>query len=201
MSKLLRPGGFKLTETALELINLTHGSRVLDIGCGGGATVSLLRERGFEAFGIDLALPPDAPPELICADAAELPFERGSFNALFFECSLSKIVAPEAALREAQRVLKPGGALVVSDLFTHGAAHTFSGILGRVEPWPDIRGRIERCGFSLQCFEEHGEALATFWGQLVFDHGLAAATELICGCAGALKSKENSYFLAIFTAV
>ena len=201
MSELLRPGGFMLTEKALELIVLSGGSRVLDIGCGGGATVSLLRACGFDAYGVDIELARNAPPELIYADATALPFERGSFDAVFFECSLSKIDRPELALTEARRVLKSSGALVVSDLFTRGEACDFSGILGRLEPWPDILGRTDRCSFRLRCFEEHGDALATFWGQLVFDHGLKAAMQLICGCADALKSPDNSYFLAVFDAV
>ena len=208
MSDMLRPGGMKITESALREIMLIPNSRVLDVGCGGGATVSYLRELGYNAFGVDITLPPGAPQELICADATALPFDSGTMDAVFFECSLSKIVAPEAALREAQRVLKPGGALVVSDMFTRGAACEFTGILGRIEPWKELCARIESQGFALQHFEEYPDALATFWGQLVFDHGLSEATELICGCANttsltfgsvnALKSKDNSYFLAVF---
>ena len=201
MSETLRPGSLALTKRALELIKLSSGSRVLDIGCGSGATVSLLRERGFEAFGIDIELASDAPPELICADAAALPFPDGDMDAVFFECSMSKIDRPDIALAEACRVLKPGGTLVVSDLFTRGEAREFSGILGRLEPWQDIRQRAETQGFRLRSFEEHDDALTTFWGQLVFDHGLAAARELVCDCADALKAHDNSYFLAVFAAV
>ena len=201
MSEILRPGGLLLTERALELITLTRSSRVLDIGCGGGATVSLLRERGFAAFGVDLRLAPDAPPELILADATALPFADNDMDTVFFECCLSKIDRPDIALSEARRVSKQGGALVVSDLFTRGEASEFTGLLGRLEPWQDIRQRIEAAGFRLRSFEECDDSLATFWGQLVFDHGLAAARELVCDCADALKSPENSYFLAVFDAV
>jgi len=211
MPEMLRPGGMTITGSALREIILIPNSRILDIGCGSGATVAYLRGLGYNALGIDTTLPPDAPPELICADAAALPFERGRFDAVFFECSLSKIVAPEAALFEAQRVLKPGGALVVSDLFTHGEAAELSGLLGRIEPWNDIFIRLNAADFALQYFEEFKDALATFWGQLVFDYGLAEATALISGnadattqmrgCVDMLKSKDNSYFLAVLKAV
>ena len=201
MSDTLRPGGLALTKRMLELITPTYGSRILDVGCGGGATVSLLRERGFVAFGVDIELPADALPELLCADATSLPFPDGDMDAVLFECSLSKIETPEVALCEARRVLKSGGKLMVSDLFTLYKSQNFSGLLGRLEPWHNIMRRTEAQGFALCNFEEHGDALSQFWGQLVFDHGLRAARELMCGCADELKSPDNSYFLAIFTAV
>lgn len=198
MPDALRPGGLSITERALELIMLKSGGRVLDIGCGGGATVSLLRKRGFDAYGVDIALTPDSPPELIHADAASLPFPDSSMDAVFFECSLSKTDHPDAAIREASRVLKPDGKLSVSDLFTHGEARCFEGLLGRLEPWPVIAHSIESTGFRLRVFEEHGDALSTFWGQLVFDYGLKEASNLLCGGVDALKASDNSYFLAVF---
>ena len=38
----LRPGGFKLTEQAVDFCALNEQSRVLDLGCGMGATASYL---------------------------------------------------------------------------------------------------------------------------------------------------------------
>ena len=198
MSETLRPGGIPLTERALELISLKSGARVLDVGCGGGATVSLLRELGFSAHGVDNALASGSPPWLILADAASLPFLDSGMDAVFFEGSLSKISCPEAALLDARRVLAPGGRLIISDLFTRGGARDLSGLLGRLEPWSVILSRVERAGFKLRCFEEHGDALTSFWGQLIFDHGLKESRSLVCDCADELKSPENSYFLAVF---
>ncbi|NLB29459.1 MAG: hypothetical protein GX823_04455, partial [Clostridiales bacterium] len=93
------------------------------------------------------------------------------------------------------------GSLVVTDLFTRGAPKSFEGLLGRLDTWPAVLDQVERAGFELCFFEEHGGALATFWAQLVFDCGLDEAKRLVCGCADDLKSSDSSYFLAVFKAV
>ena len=50
----LRPGGFKLTEQAVHFCALNDRSRVLDLGCGMGATASYLyRQHGILTVGID----------------------------------------------------------------------------------------------------------------------------------------------------
>lgn len=201
----LRPGGTALTERALSLLRLAEGSRILDVGCGSGATVALLRDRGFDACGVDIALSDSAPPELICADAEALPFPDGFFDAVFFECSQSKISYPVKAMAEARRVLKPDGSLVIEDLFTNAEAESLNGLLGRLEPYDEIFGRITAAGFRERIFEEHRDLLVEFWAQLVFEHGLKEATRLISGCTddcnGSFKASSSSYFMAIFDTV
>lgn len=197
MADTIRPGGIRLTLHALELLSLGEGSRILDVGCGSGATVSLLRSSGFDAYGVDIALPEGAPPELLCADAATLPFDNGSFDAVFFECSLSKISNPKASLFEARRVIRLGGKLAVSDLFTNADDKKLDGLLGRLESRSVIERRIEAAGFGLLAFEEHRDALAEFWGQLIFDNGLREAKRLVGNC----DMKTDSYFLALFEAL
>ena len=49
-----RPGGFEITERGLAIAGFKKGSRILDIGCGGGDTVNYLNEQGFKAEGIDM---------------------------------------------------------------------------------------------------------------------------------------------------
>lgn len=131
----LRPGGVALTWRALELArqltNLPHNARVVDLGCGPGETVALLREGGMAAVGLDLsaslldeAWARNGRMPLIQADAgvgAEsapgLPLRTASLDGVFCECVLSVLPGRQGVLAEVARVLCPGGVLVWTDLY------------------------------------------------------------------------------------
>jgi ubiquinone/menaquinone biosynthesis C-methylase UbiE len=51
------------------------------------------------------------------ADAHQLPFEEGVFDAAYLVTALGEIPEPEVTLREIHRVLKPGGRIVVGEFF------------------------------------------------------------------------------------
>ncbi|WP_018565831.1 class I SAM-dependent methyltransferase [Streptomyces sp. PsTaAH-124] len=51
------------------------------------------------------------------ADARELPYPEGSFDAVYLVTALGEIPEPERVLWEAARVLAPGGRLVVGEFF------------------------------------------------------------------------------------
>jgi arsenite methyltransferase len=54
----IRPGGLALTERAMALCALPAGARVLDVGCGAGATVEyLIARRRLTAAGADPSAP------------------------------------------------------------------------------------------------------------------------------------------------
>ena len=121
---VFRPGGLELTKKAIYALGLEPGAKVLDIGCGLGATLSCLSEEfSADVYGLDSA--PAAVKKagarlgkerVLCADAACLPFEDESFQLVLMECVLSLIPEHEKALQEACRVLAPGGRIVISGL-------------------------------------------------------------------------------------
>jgi arsenite methyltransferase len=120
----LRPGGLGLTTEALEICRFAQGSRILDAGCGTGVTVQHLSSRGnHEVFGIDrsTSLLAEARsqghrPVLICGDLELLPFANQSFDGIICECTISQTRASEV-LAEFGRVLRPGGSLILTDLY------------------------------------------------------------------------------------
>lgn len=114
------PGGSELTERMLLKAEqggwLHKRDYILDIGCGGGATVSLMRQRGYLAAGIDT----DADrPDLFRGDAGALPWPAYYFDGIIAECTMS-VIRPVRALPEISRVLKPSGLLLLSDIYEMG---------------------------------------------------------------------------------
>jgi len=120
-----RPGGLELTGRMLAAAGLPHGAHILDVGCGAGATVAhLVDDGGFRATGLDtseerLRQDREARPDLdfVAGRAEALPFADGSFDGVLCECVLSTVEDTGAVLSEMVRVLRRGGALMLSDLY------------------------------------------------------------------------------------
>jgi ubiquinone/menaquinone biosynthesis C-methylase UbiE len=115
-----------------RLIALGARGRMLDIGTGPGDIPLLAVERIPDAnvVAIDLAprmlalaesrlaaSPHGSRVELRLADAKALDFEDASFDAVFSNTILHHLADPRPLLREAHRVLRPGGVLLVRDLY------------------------------------------------------------------------------------
>ena len=108
------PGGEGHTRRMLELAALPRGARILDMGAGAGEALPLLRALGFDAVGIDLS--PRAP-EVLQGNFLAAPFEDGSFDAVLSQCAFFVSGDVPGALRQANRLLKRGGKLLLSDVF------------------------------------------------------------------------------------
>ena len=102
---------------------------VVDIGCGKGAVAKRLSDLGFAVVGVDPSAAaidkarqtaPAARFEMAGGEA--LPFAAGSFDAVLFHNSFHHVPADrmEQALREAARVLRGGGSIMVVEPAAHG---------------------------------------------------------------------------------
>jgi SAM-dependent methyltransferase len=103
-------------DAALRLLGAGTG-RLLDVGCGTGAHTAAFAAHGWRVTGIDvsgdqLRLARERGIDVVEADATDLPFEDASFDAVVSMWTHTDIDGFAAAVREAVRVLRPGGALV-----------------------------------------------------------------------------------------
>jgi glycosyltransferase involved in cell wall biosynthesis/SAM-dependent methyltransferase len=120
---------------------LARPGRLLDVGCGGGHLLAAARAGGWRAIGVDLSLAActAAGAAVVQATAARLPFGGATLDAVTLVNVLDHATSPAAVLREAARVLRPGGVLVVR--VPNGAFHARCvGVLGRLGPWARWRG-------------------------------------------------------------
>lgn len=189
---VLRPVGLALTERALALCRRKPGARLLDIGCGGGAAITLAVRRGYACVGVDVsaALLRHARAEyadlaLLQASAERLPLAAGTVDVVLAECSLSVVADPDQALEEIGRVLVPGGALVMSDIYARnpdGLATlrrlSIDTCLSGARSEQQIGELLQAHWFRLAIWEDHSDALKLFASLMAAACGRAAA---FCG--------------------
>jgi SAM-dependent methyltransferase len=108
------------------------GRRTLDLGCGEGRFSRDLRAMGHRVVGLDVSVSMlDAarraePAIPVClADASRTPLADGSFDLVIAFMSLQDVDEAAAAIREAARVLEPGGRLCLAVVHPISSAGRF----------------------------------------------------------------------------
>jgi len=121
------------THAAFFLPKLRSGMSVLDCGCGPGTITIGFAEHvapgqvvGTEIEESQVVLAREGASKRNLTNARfevasiyELPFESASFDAVFISAVMSNLREPVRGLREAYRVLKPGGVIGIKE-FDHG---------------------------------------------------------------------------------
>jgi SAM-dependent methyltransferase len=109
--------------------HLAPGTRLLELGCGVGAVLAVLGQEfpGIELTGVDIEPKQlefarrhlqraGVEATLVETDAAALPFADGSFDHVWTMWFLEHVADPVGVLREARRVLVPGGAITAIEV-------------------------------------------------------------------------------------
>ena len=108
--------------TCLEGLPFAPGSRILEVGCGNGKTMSALKDSGYSVTGIDFSSEAVKAckelidgAEVLCASVTGMPFEDGSFDGAVMFHVLENIDVPDVpnAVSELRRVLRPGSSVAV----------------------------------------------------------------------------------------
>jgi SAM-dependent methyltransferase len=137
---------------ALQLVQALGAGAgpVLDLGCGAGhMTFSLTCLRpDAHVVGVDLSfaqlwvarttVAPSA--DYVCADARALPFADGAFPQVLSVDVLSFVADKWPAVREAQRVLAPGGSLAVTSVKDAQRRHVYAGMPLSSSGWVGLFG-------------------------------------------------------------
>lgn len=111
-----------MRDEALGMLDISEDNRVLDVGCGTGFATAGLLERTPHVDGLDqsehqLAKAREkdelAGVDFVRGDAENLPYAEDTFDAVWSSGSIEYWPTPVDALREARRVTKPGGRVLI----------------------------------------------------------------------------------------
>lgn len=203
---ILRPGGLELTRYALNAAHVKPGGALLDVGCGDGTAAAMAREEfGLMVTAIDkdeisVAAAKEKGVNARIMDAAALDFSSRCFDAVMMECVFSALERQEEALHEAYCVLRPGGTLIISDVYCRRPdmerwRQEYSETMARFrltrregecenqQTLPPsicqdgalvldgLQMLLDELELETVLFEDRTEDLKTFLGQAIFDHG------------------------------
>jgi SAM-dependent methyltransferase len=117
---LLKP----VADLVVDRAGLTPGERVIDVGCGSGATAIAFARKvapSGHVLGVDVsgpmlewarqAAPKDLPIEFVQADATVYPFEPGSFDVLASRFGVMFFADPVLSFANMRKALRPSGRL------------------------------------------------------------------------------------------
>lgn len=181
------PGGLAMTMRAGEALELGPGMELLDVACGQGASAIALAERfGCRVRGIDLSVSNIEAARRAAAassvaalvsfevgDAERIPLAAASVDALLCECAFCTFPSKERASEEFARVLRPGGALCLTDVTREGvlppeldSLFAQVGCIADARSADEYRAILERAGAAIERMEAYPGAVRELLSQV-----------------------------------
>lgn len=109
-------------EEIVSLLPEDNNSKVLDFGCGTGILLQRINKSIKSNFGLDIsfdmlkyALIICPNSNLIIGDGEQMPFPGNTWDSVISRGAIHHCPAPQKALKEIYRSLKPGGILILSE--------------------------------------------------------------------------------------
>ena len=137
----------KIKRLLFERVAIANGSRLLDVACGNGRLLNMFSQNyNFLGYGADIS------PEMVknasqlnptmtfaAAPCDKLPFQDATFDRVTVCAAFHHFPNPAAFLREARRVLKPGGGLTIAEFHYSAPVRFLLNPLIRFSPAGDVK--------------------------------------------------------------
>jgi len=174
-------------QAGLELLaRQSSAQRVLEVGCGTGHWLGILQPFVRQAVGVDMSRPMlgqaqarDVPAGLVQGRAGRLPFSNATFDLVVCVNALHHFDSVTGYLRDACRLLRPGGALAIVGLAPHGRkadwylyeyfVGAFETDLRRFPTWGRLVDELVGLGVSRITWEWAERIEKTYFGREVLE--------------------------------
>ncbi len=105
----------------LEMYKPNYGDKILDLGCGFGTYTKFFKDLGYSVIGTDVtseylkkAKIEHNEIDFLRMTAMRLAFKDNSFDIIYLIEMLEHVPDDEEVLKEAYRILRPGGAMMIT---------------------------------------------------------------------------------------
>jgi 2-polyprenyl-6-hydroxyphenyl methylase/3-demethylubiquinone-9 3-methyltransferase len=137
------------TSVSALLKDIPEGASVLDMGCGNGTFLSLFQNRGWKLYGADLSptgiqIAQQTFPQInffladVSAPTTEAFQGLGPFDVILSTEVIEHLYNPRGLLRNAFRLLKPGGVLIVTTPYHGYLKNLLLALTGRLDSYFNV---------------------------------------------------------------